>query len=355
MYELLKTLSELPGPVGREERVQRFLRERWRARGLAVSITPVGNLIARVGGAGPKLLLLGHGDEVGFAVRHISEQGFLFLSTGQRLGTDRPEMRGSYALPVGQPALVITRRGAVEGVFATLTGHVLSQRQRERVQLEWSELWVDLCAGSRAEVEAMGVRVGDRVVWNPPLRRRGDYVYGKAMDNRVALALMDAMLERVAPAELAYELYLGSSVQEEIGLIGAHSINRTIGAEYAIALDIALSGDVPGVDPHDVSARLGGGPVLVHKDLYAYSAPLSDAIADTAAEAGIPLQHAVLGIFGSDAGALMREGVAAALLGVPTRYTHSPFEMLHLADLERTADLLAAFVRRPPSFLSEES
>lgn len=353
MYEILEALCAIPGPVGREERVHAFLRERWRARGLDVTIQPVGNLVARVGGSGPKLLLIGHGDEIGFAVRHISEQGFIFLSSGQRLGTDRPEMRGSYALPVGQPALVMTREGAVEGVFATLTGHVLSQRQRETAQLEWRDLWVDVCAGSRAEVEAMGVRVGDRVVWNPPLRRRGDYIYGKALDNRVALALMDALLERVRPDELAYELYLGSSVQEEIGLIGAHSINRAVGASYAIALDIALSGDVPGVDPADVSARLGGGPVLVHKDLYAYHAPLTYAIADAAAAAGIPIQHAVLGIFGSDAGALMREGVAAALLGVPTRYTHSPFEMLHAADLERAADLLAAFVRRPPTFLQE--
>lgn len=353
MYEILKTLCELAGPVGREEQVHTFLRERWRGRGLDVTLQPVGNLVARVGGSGPKLLLLGHGDEIGFAVRHISEAGFLFLSTGQRLATDRPEMRGSYALPTGQPALVLTRHGSVEGVFATLTGHVLSQRQREQSQLEWSDLWVDLCVGSRAEAEALGVRVGDRVVWNPPLRRRGDYLYGKALDNRVALTLMDALLERVRPDELAYELYLGSSVQEEIGLIGAHSINRAVGAEYAIALDIALSGDVPGVDPMDVTARLGGGPVLVHKDLYAYHAPLTHAIADAAEAANIPIQHAVFGIFGSDAGALLREGVAAALLGVPTRYTHSPFEMLHAADLERTADLLAAFVRRSPTFLQD--
>jgi len=158
------------------------------------------------------------------------------------------------------------------------------QRQRETAQLEWRDLWVDLCVGSRAEVEALGVQVGDRVVWNTTLQRRGDYIYGKALDNRVALALMDALLERVRPDELAYELYLGSSVQEEIGLIGAHSINREVGASYAIALDIALRGDVPGVDQADVSARLGGGPVLVHKDLYAYHAPLTYAIADVAAD-----------------------------------------------------------------------
>jgi putative aminopeptidase FrvX len=307
-----------------------------------------------VGGSGPKLLLVGHGDEIGFAVRHISDDGFIFLSSGQRLGVDRPEMRGSYTLPTGQPALVMTRHGAVEGVFATLTGHILSQRQREATGLEWSDLWVDVFAESRAEVEARGIRVGDRVVWNPPLRRQGDYIYGKALDNRVALAILDALLERVDPAESAYELYFASSVQEEIGLIGAHSINRAIGARYAIALDIALSGDVPGVARHEVETRLGGGPVLIYKDLYAYSAPLTDALADTAEEAGIPYQRAVFGIFGSDAGALMREGVAGAMLGVPTRYTHSPFETLHASDLERTVDLLAAFIRRRPDFTGED-
>lgn len=354
MFELLKTLSEIPGPVGREERVHGFLRERWRERGLEATIDPVGNLIAHVGGNGPKLLLVGHGDEIGFAVRHISDDGFLFLSSGQRLGVDRPDMRGSYSLPIGQPALVMTRHGAVEGIFATLTGHILSQRQRETTRLEWSDLWVDVFASSRAEVEARGIRVGDRVVWNPPLRRQGDYIYGKAMDNRVALAILDALLDRVDPAESAYDLYFASSVQEEIGLIGAHSINRAIGAQYAIAVDIALSGDVPGVARHEVETRLGGGPVLIYKDLYAYNAPLTDAIADTAEAAGIPYQRAVFGIFGSDAGALMRDGVAAAALGVPTRYTHSPFETLLASDLERTVELLAAFIRRKPDYIPAE-
>jgi putative aminopeptidase FrvX len=353
MFELLKTLSEIPGPVGREERVHGFLRERWRERGVEATIDPVGNLVAHVGGKGPKLLLVGHGDEIGFAVRHISDDGFLFLSSGQRLGTDRPEMRGSYTLPTGQPALVMTRHGAVEGVFATLTGHILSQRQREATRLEWSDLWVDVFASSREEVEARGIHVGDRVVWNPPLRQAGDYIYGKALDNRVALLILDMLLERLDLAQSAYDLYFASSVQEEIGLIGAHSINRGVGAQYAIALDIALSGDVPGVARHEVETRLGGGPVLIYKDLYAYSAPLSDAIADTAEEAGIPLQRAVFGIFGSDAGALMRDGVAAAMLGVPTRYTHSPFETLRASDLELTVQLLEAFIRRKPDYIGE--
>ena len=83
--------------------------------------------------------------------------------------------------------------------------------------------------------------------------------------------------------------------------------------KYAISLDIGLSGDVPGVDQRDVAVRLGAGPTLIHKDLYAYNAQLNDAITDTATEAGLPLQHAVFGIFGTDSGALLREGVGASI------------------------------------------
>jgi endoglucanase len=329
--------------------VHAVLHERWASRVERAYITPVGNLIAHVGGEGPPFLIVGHGDEICFTVKHISEDGFLFFNTGQRLGTDRPEMRGIYTIPTGQPALVVTRRGTVDGVFATLTGHILSQRQRETTQLEWNDLWVDVCASSRAEVAEMGIMVGDRIIWNPLTRRNGKHIYGKAMDNRAALAVMDVLIERLDLHKLAYNVYFASTVQEEIGLIGAHSVNREIGAQFAIALDIGLSGDVPGVDQRDVSARLGGGPTLIHKDLYAYNAQLNDAITDTAAEAGIPLQHAVFGIFGSDSGALLREGVGASLLGVPTRYTHSPFEMLHEDDLENTVRLLQAFLERRPA------
>ena len=349
MFETLKLYCELPGPVGREHAVHQCLLERWGPRCRDAHMTPVGNVVAHVGGDGPTFLVVGHGDEIGFTIKHISEDGFLFINSGQRLGVDRPDMRGSYTLPIGQPALVVTRRGTVEGVFATLTGHILSQRQRETTQLEWNDLWVDVCASSRAEVAELGIRVGDRVIWNPPTRRRGSYFYGKAMDNRAALAVMDQLLERIDPGKLAYNLYFASAVQEEIGLIGAHSINREIGAQYAIALDIGLSGDVPGVDQRDVAVRLGGGPTLVHKDLYAYNAQLNDLITDTAEEAGIPLQHAVFGIFGSDSGALLREGVGASMLAVPTRYTHSPFEMLHADDLEHTVQLLQAFLERRPA------
>jgi tetrahedral aminopeptidase len=165
------------------------------------------------------------------------------------------------------------------------------------------------------------------------------------MDNRVSLVIMDEVLRRVDRSRLCYDLYLTSTVQEEAGLIGAASIQSMTGCEYALALDTGLSGDVPNVDQRDVSSRLGAGPILIHKDLYSYN--WQQNIIDAAAEAGIPLQHVAYSLYGTDAGALIRSGAAGSALVVPTRYTHSPFETLHLDDLEATIQLVLAFLYRP--------
>lgn len=348
LFDLLRELCSIPGPVGYEEPVHRFMADRWAPQVESIWLTPVGNLIAHVPGTGPKLMLLAHGDEIGFTVKSISEDGFLFLTSGQRQTVDKPDFRAPYALPMGQPAVVVTSDGTVEGVFATLTGHILTQAQRDTTKLEWNDLWVDIFVSSRAEAEARGVNVGDRVVWNPPTRQFGSYITGKAMDNRVGLAVLDMLLSELDRAALRYDLYLASSVQEEIGLIGAHSINREVGATLAVSIDIGMSGDVPGVSPLDVPARLGAGPVLVHKDLYAYSAKLNRHLRKVAADAAIPLQDVVLAIAGSDSGALTREGMAASMVGIPTRYTHSPFETIHQDDVWATVRLLRALVTTEP-------
>lgn len=347
MFDTLKLLCETPGPGAREERVHQLLRERWRDSVHSIDITPVGNLVAHVGGTGPKLMLVGHGDEIGFAVKYISEDGFIYFTTGQREGSGKPDLRGMYFTPMGQPALVVGRDALVPGIFATLTGHVLNPQQLAKLELDWNDLFVDVGLSSRAEVEAAGIHIGDRIIWNTPTRQLGRLITGKAMDNRVALALCDELLKRLDVSRLAYDLYIGSTVQEESGLYGAHSINRIPNCTYTIAIDVGLAGDVPGVDPRDVSTRLGGGPILIHKDLYGYNFGLNNQISDVAATNHIPLQHAVFGIYGSDAGALLREGAVVAALGVPCRYTHSPFETIHADDLESTLNLLLAFLYTP--------
>ena len=347
MFETLKYFTELPAPGGREDLVHVPLARRWEAQVESVHLTPVGNLVAHVGGAGPKLMLVGHGDEIGFTVKHISPQGFLFITSGQRDDRMKPDLRGVYFSPIGQQALVLGSKGHLPGIFATLTGHILTPDQRAKTALDWNDMWIDVFMSSREEVEAAGIRIGDRVVWNPITTQHGKLVTGKAMDNRVSLVLMDEILTRLDRSRLQYDLYLTSTVQEEAGLIGATSINNGIGCTYAVSLDTGLSGDVPAVDQRDVSSSLGAGPVLIHKDLYSYNYDQNNRIIAAAEEAKIPLQHAAYSLYGTDSGALIRSGVAASAVVVPTRYTHSPFETLHLDDMEATVNLMLAFLYRP--------
>lgn len=348
MFNLLKTLCELPGPGGDEAPVQNYLQEHWHERVESIQRTRVGNVIARVGGHGPRLVMAAHADEVAFVVKHISSDGYLWLTTNQRDIEQRPSMRSGYFLPLGFPALILTAEGQVEGLFATLTGHILTPAQRTRTQLEWSDVFIDIGAGTLAETQKRGVQVGDRVIWNPPVRRMGDFIYGKAMDDRALLAIMDRLLDVLDRAKLAYELTFASTIQEEVGLVGADSLTADAAYDLGIALDVGLVGDVPGVDPRDASARLGGGPMIVHKDALSYNRPLTLALVRAAQAAHIPVQQAIFSQYGSDAGALIRHGVPAALVCIPTRYTHSPFEMVHLGDAEQTVQLLKAFLETPP-------
>lgn len=346
MYELLKTLCEAPGPGGDEGHVQDLLAERWAPRVESLEVDSIGNLVAQVGGEGPRLLIAAHADEVCFVVKHISDDGFVWIASGQRDTKQRPSLRSPYFLPWGHPALILTHEGPVDGLFATLTGHVLESDQRAKTEFDWNDIFIDIGASDRIAVEEQGVRVGDRVIWNPPIRRFGSLVYGKAMDDRVGLAIMDRLLDVLDMDCLAYDLVFASTVQEELGLVGAGAVADDVECDLVIALDVGLAGDVPAVDPRTVSARLGAGPTIVHKDLYAYSRSFSLELMEAGESAGVPVQSAVFGVYGSDAGAFTRAGLKAALVAVPTRYTHSPFEMVHLGDVEQTVDLLKRFLER---------
>ncbi|QPC83272.1 M42 family peptidase [Phototrophicus methaneseepsis] len=347
MFEILKQYCEVAAPGGQERRVHKLIEENWRPYVQEGKITPVGNYVAHVGGQGPKLMLVGHGDEIGFAVKYISPEGFIFFNSGQRNPNGKPDLRGSYFTPLGQQALIIGRDNVLSGVFATQTGHILTPQQRQKTELDWNDMFIDVFLPSREAVEEAGIKVGDRIVWDVPTRQHGKYYSGKAMDNRVSLALMEALLQRLEPEKLAFDLYLGSTIQEESGLYGAQSINREVQCTYAIALDTGLSGDIPGVDPRDVSTVLGKGPILIQKDLYSYDVLLGHHIEDAAAAANIPLQYASYTVYGTDSGALLREGVAAAAITVASRYTHSPFETVHADDLDATVDLLLEVLYRP--------
>jgi endoglucanase len=347
VFDTLAELMTIPAPTGQEEPVLAWCRERWASLGAEVETQPIGNVLARIPGNGPRLLIQGHADEIGFVVKSIDERGFVRLADGQA-GSRKPQSR----FPVGHPALVLGRNGAVDGVFAAPSGHIMVTLG-EAGALTEHDLFVDLGVESRHEAEMLGIHVGAGVIWNPPVRRLGTHRYvGKAIDNRVALALATHLLAEADRSTLHYDITVAATVQEEIGLVGAMSLANRGEYDLAIAIDNGPIADYPGVSQAEMPITLGAGPSLVYKDSWThYDRRIINQLREVAAANNIPVQETIFPGFGSDGAALIRSGIPAALLGIATRYTHAPFEMGDTRDLDAALALLIAFVTRPATAL----
>ena len=188
---------------------------------------------------------------------------------------------------------------------------------------------------------AAGVHVGAPVIFSAPTRRVGDLLVGPAMDNRVGLALMDAAIEF---DDLACELWLIATTQEENGLHGARALVREERFAAAIALDVGLAGDIPAVEEREYGTRLGAGPIVVHRDTgIIYDRLLTQHLLGL----GVPAQDGLFAGYGSDGLALAEAGSPTALVTVATRYTHTAFETIDPRDLDTTVELLRAFLTAP--------
>jgi endoglucanase len=201
-----------------------------------------------------------------------------------------------------------------------------------------------------------GVRIGDPVIWNPPTRRIGRFIAGKAMDDRAGLAIITKLLQRIEPANLRYNLTVASTVQEEMGaMVGAAALACSSTFDWAISLEICMAGDTPGMSQREMPTKLGAGPVIIRHDrAVRYNEDLSNALLDCAEEQDVAVQSSVLQRAATNGRELLCAGIPAALVGFTTRYTHSPFEMVAEADLLATVDLLQAFLEREPVRLTYE-
>jgi putative aminopeptidase FrvX len=344
VFELIKELTELNGPVGQEAIVLDYIEKHWQELGASTERTKIGNVIARTNGSGPKLLLIAHADELCYLVRSIDPRGFLWLANGQ--GWQRTTSIRDW-FTVGQRVTIMARSGPIPGVIASASGHAATLTLPNPSELTWNDFWVDTGL-SAEELKARGVTPGTRVVWHASTELFGRNVVGKALDDRVPLVVISEVLRRVPVEERAWDVTLVASVQEEIGLIGASALAAHESFDAGIVVEIGLAGDIPTVNQQAIPLVLGEGPVLVHKDaMVHYDHALTAALEQVAGANNIPIQHAIFGSFGSDGAALMRADIPSAMVAFAARYTHSPFETGNLDDMEALVEWLCAFVRTP--------
>ncbi|HVO54032.1 MAG TPA: M20/M25/M40 family metallo-hydrolase [Solirubrobacterales bacterium] len=339
--QAIEGLCHIPGPTGHEGKVRAYLEQSWSSWGLEPSTDRVGNLLAKVGGSGPRVLLQAHMDEIGYVVRHITDEGFLFLDSGQ--GGTRELVEPRYM--VGQRALVLSREEVVaEGAIVAPSGHVLGLEGSKKL-LTLSDFFLDVGRESREEVEQLGIHVGSPVVWTSETKIWGNRIVSKALDDRAGFAMMELVHERLNLSDLTCELWLGATVQEENSLHGARAMAAHEQFDAVLAIDIGLAGDIPVINPTEVETALGKGPVVVHQDAsFAYHQELAWEVVDRGREAGIPVQHGMFTNYSSDAGAFLEGGSPSVVLGAPARYSHTVNEMMDLRDFDAAVSLVLAYL-----------
>jgi putative aminopeptidase FrvX len=336
--ELLRELLSTPGPSGHEAPAAAVWRQA--AQEFAdVSFDALGSSVARVKGtgSGPALALIGHIDEIGLAITHVDDKGFLYF---RQLGGVLAEVL------LGQRVVITTRDGVIPGVIGK-KGGPFKRDKDEKIEIK--NLFIDIGAKDGDDAKSV-VRVGDGAVLAPqPLELLNGRVASRSWDNRVGCYVALEVARRIAEAGgVAGEVVAVAAIGEEVGdFAGARTTAYAVRPDIAIAIDVYTATDIPDGDPHDSGEHPLGKPALGR------GTPLSPRIFEllweTAEQEQIECSvEVVTGATHTDADAyhLSRSGIATGLVSVPTRYIHTPTEVVSLDDVEASIKLLVAFAGR---------
>jgi len=342
--EFLISLLETASPSGFESAVQRIWLDYVSAFADETNSDSWGNCFAVVNPHGsPRILLGGHADEIGFMVKYISDDGFVyFQGIG---GVDATLVRG-------QRVWIHNRKGLVSGVVGQLAIHLQENDHKKKVP-ELHDMIIDIGAKNRREAEKR-VRVGDAITYQSTvLHLTESVIAARGCDNRVGIFCVAEALRLVSkkltdqsnvttkgPCVIAL-----STIQEENGLYGATMAGYSLKPDVAVIVDVTHATDTPLNDKKKHGdIRLGKGPVL---SVGSSNHPKVNAILENVARSDkIPYQIEINPRFsGTDADAifLQRGGIPCASLGIPNRYMHTPVEVVDLSDIENTIQLLVGF------------
>lgn len=336
--EFLAALLASRSPSGSETEAQAAFDAHVRPVADQYANDALGNRIATLNPSGaPALLLAGHLDELGLQISYVNKDGFIYFNTIG--GHDR-------VMIPGRRVVIATRKGPILGVTGKRAIHLMDESDRKKVP-EIHEMWIDIGAKTKAEALAR-VRIGDVATYQPgfELLHRSVGV-ARAFDDKVGAYVVGEVLRRLAAQRfsLAARLVAVATTQEEIGTRGATAAGHAVDPDFAIAVDVGHATDHPDCDQRKYGeTKLGGGPIICRGpniNPFVY-----DRLVSCAEKLGIPHQfEADPRPTGTDARALQmsRGGVATGLVSIPLRYMHTPSELVDLADVELTVQLLVAF------------
>ena len=341
MKDLLKKLSNAPGISGFEDEVRDLMIKELENYADEITVDNLGNLIALKKGKpdGKKIMLAAHMDEIGLMVRYIDEKGFIKFS---KIGGINDQMLLNQAVDIH------SANGNVAGVIGSKPPHKIKQSEKKKI-LEYDNMFIDIGATSREEAEKL-VGVGDPIIIRQEFEElRNGLVKGKALDNRVGCAVLIQVLKQ---AETDATIYAVGTVQEEVGLKGAKTSAFSINPDMALALDVTISGDHPGIKEEEAPSQAGKGPAIILTDdsgrgLITHP-QVKELLISAAEEEEIPYQLEVSDGGTTDATAihLTRQGIPTGVISPPSRYIHTPVSVVNIEDVENAVKLILAVLKR---------
>lgn len=337
--EFLSKLVTIPRATGYEIPAQKEIKKYLESDVDQIYSDYVGNLYAVINPDSPfKIMLAGHIDQIGFQISHIDDDGYLwFLPLG---GFD------TTTLP-GKRVRVFGKDGEYFGVIGKKAVHLMKPDERKKAP-EMEKLFIDI--GCKDKEEAMKkVDVGDFAVFDYGYARLGDHNYAVAagFDDSIGAFIVAEIMKELAKDKSFYAgVYGVTTVQEEIGLRGAHVAANKIKPDVGIAFDVGFAADAPEMEKKLIGdTKLGGGPIISIGPNF--NPVVVKQLISIAEELKIPVQkHAANRGTGTDANAIQLAGAATALISIPNRYMHTASEVISLDDVENIVKLTVAFIKK---------
>ncbi|WP_112181573.1 MULTISPECIES: M42 family metallopeptidase [Paraliobacillus] len=339
---MLKELTDAKGISGNEREAREVMKKYISPFATEVYTDNLGSLIAKKVGQekGPKIMIAGHLDEVGFMVTRIDDNGFVYFQTiGGWWGQ----------VMLAQRVTIVTSQGDITGIIGSKPPHIMPAEARKN-PVEIKDMFIDIGATSKEEAESFGVRPGDSAVpyFEFTQMKNEKLLLAKAWDNRIGCAIAIEVLKHLQGEEHPNVVYGVGTVQEEVGLRGAKTATSTIKPDIGFAVDVGIAGDTPGISPKEADSKIGEGPQIVLYDASMISHKgVRDFVVGTADEKNIPYQYATLAAGGTDSGSihLTANGVPALSIGIASRYIHTHAAIIHQDDFDNAVKLIVEVIK----------
>ncbi len=343
----LKKYTDAFGPTSFEDDVAELMREDLKDIADETRRCGIGSFIAKKIGKedGPRIMIAGHMDEIGFMVKGITKDGYIKVNSLGGWWTHNL---------LGQKVVIRTRAGEkIIGVFGSKPPHALDPEERKKV-MKLEDMYVDIGVSEETKElpKDLGIEIGDPIM---PLAdfhsmgKDGEMLMAKAWDDRIGVIIAVEVMQNLAKENHPNILYSVGTVQEEVGLRGAGTSAYEVKPDIAFAIDVTLASDIPGAKDAEWGNKLGKGPSISVIDGSLVPSPhLRDFVVDIAKEHDIPYQLGSLTGGGTDGGriALTASGCPTLTISIATRYIHAHNGILHADDVKNLTKLLTEVVKR---------